>query len=38
MANEPEKVRTGFYIEKEVLDRCDELLPVTNVKSPGSRS
>lgn len=21
-----EKVRTGFYIEKEVLDRCDELL------------
>jgi hypothetical protein len=26
MAKEPEKVRTGFYIEKEVLDRCDELL------------
>ena len=33
MANEPDKVRTGFYIEKEVLDRCDELLPVANVKS-----
>lgn len=33
MTNEPEKVRTGFYIEKEVLDRCDELLPVANVKS-----
>ncbi len=33
MANEPEKVRTGFYIEKEVLDRCDELLPMANVKS-----
>lgn len=33
MANEPEKVRTGFYIEKEVLDRCDELLPAANVKS-----
>lgn len=33
MVNEPEKVRTGFYIEKEVLDRCDELLPAANVKS-----
>lgn len=33
MASEPEKVRTGFYIEKEVLDRCDELLTVANVKS-----
>lgn len=33
MANETEKVRTGFYIEKEVLDRCDELLPLANVKS-----
>jgi metal-responsive CopG/Arc/MetJ family transcriptional regulator len=33
MANEPEKVRTGFYIEKEVLDRCDELLTLANVKS-----
>lgn len=33
MANEPEKVRTGFYIEKEVLDRCDELLEQANVKS-----
>ena len=33
MANEPEKVRTGFYIEKEVLDRCDELLTAANVKS-----
>ena len=33
MANEPEKVRTGFYIEKEVLDRCDELLAAANVKS-----
>ena len=33
MANEPEKVRTGFYIEKEVLDRCDDLLPMANVKS-----
>lgn len=33
MANEAEKVRTGFYIEKEVLDRCDELLPLANVKS-----
>ena len=33
MAKEPEKVRTGFYIEKEVLDRCDELLEQANVKS-----
>lgn len=33
MANEPEKVRTGFYIEKKVLDRCDELLTLANVKS-----
>lgn len=33
MANEPEKVRTGFYIEKEVLDQCDELLSLANVKS-----
>lgn len=33
MAKEPEKVRTGFYIEKEVLDRCDELLTQANVKS-----
>ncbi|ERI89934.1 hypothetical protein HMPREF1982_04200 [Clostridiales bacterium oral taxon 876 str. F0540] len=33
MANEPEKVRTGFYIEKEVLDRCDDLLTAANVKS-----
>ncbi|WP_283608442.1 hypothetical protein [Faecalispora anaeroviscerum] len=33
MANEPEKVRTGFYIDKEVLDRCNELLPMANVKS-----
>ncbi len=33
MANESEKVRTGFYIEKEVLDRCDELLSLANVKS-----
>ena len=33
MANETEKVRTGFYIEKEVLDRCDELLSLANVKS-----
>ena len=33
MANETEKVRTGFYIEKEVLDRCDELLLLANVKS-----
>lgn len=33
MANEPEKVRTGFYIEKKVLDRCDELLTAANVKS-----
>ena len=33
MANESEKVRTGFYIEKEVLDRCDELLEQANVKS-----
>lgn len=33
MANETEKVRTGFYIEKEMLDRCDELLSLANVKS-----
>ena len=33
MANETEKVRTGFYIEKEVLDRCYELLSLANVKS-----
>ena len=33
MAKEPEKVRTGFYIEKEVLDRCDALLEQANVKS-----
>jgi hypothetical protein len=33
MAKETEKVRTGFYIEKEVLDRCDELLEQANVKS-----
>ena len=33
MAKEPEKVRTGFYIEKEVLDRCDELLAAADVKS-----
>ena len=33
IAKEPEKVRTGFYIEKEVLDRCDELLSQANVKS-----
>lgn len=33
MANETEKVRTGFYIEKEVLDRCDGMLEQANVKS-----
>jgi metal-responsive CopG/Arc/MetJ family transcriptional regulator len=33
MAKITEKVRTGFYIEKQVLDRCDELLPLANVKS-----
>ncbi len=33
MTSDAEKVRTGFYIEKEVLERCDELLTVANVKS-----
>lgn len=33
MTNQTEKVRTGFYIEKEVLDQCDELLTLANVKS-----
>lgn len=33
MTNETGKVRTGFYINKEVLERCDELLPMANVRS-----
>lgn len=33
MASKSEKVRTGFYIEKEVLDRADELLKYANVRS-----
>lgn len=33
LAHETEKVRTGFYIEKEVLDRCYELLEQANAKS-----
>ena len=33
MASDAEKIRTGFYIEKEVLERCDALLEQANVKS-----
>ena len=33
MAKNPEKIRTGFYIEKEVLEQCDDLLPQANVRS-----
>lgn len=33
MAKKAEKVRTGFYIEKEVLEMVDSLLSVANVRS-----
>ena len=33
MAKKAEKVRTGFYIEKEVLEMADSLLAVANVRS-----
>lgn len=33
MARGKEKVRTGFYIEKEVLEMADSLLPAANVRS-----
>lgn len=33
MAKNHGKVRTRFYVEKEVLDRCDELLEQVNAKS-----
>lgn len=29
----PVMTRTGFYLEKDVLDWCDRLLPQANVKS-----
>ena len=33
MARGKEKVRAGFYIEKEVLEMADSLLPAANVRS-----
>lgn len=33
MAKKAEKVRTGFYIEKEVLEMADSLLLTANVRS-----
>jgi len=33
MAEKVEKIRVGIYIEKEVLDRADELLEFANVRS-----
>ena len=33
MAKEPEKIRTGFYVDKEVMDCCDELIPLVNARS-----
>ena len=33
MARGKEKVRTGFYIEKELLELADNLLPAANVRS-----
>ena len=33
MAKETEKARVGFYIEKEVVDRADELLAFAGVRS-----
>lgn len=33
MARGKEKVRIGFYIEKEVLEMADSLLPAANVRS-----
>lgn len=33
MAKETEKVRVGVYIEKEVVDRADELLSFAGVRS-----
>ena len=33
MARGKEKVQTGFYIEKEVLELADNLLPAANVRS-----
>ena len=33
MAKKAEKVRTGFYIEKEVLEMADGLLLTANVRS-----
>ncbi len=33
MAERVEKIRVGIYIEKEVLDRADELLEFANVRS-----
>lgn len=33
MGKETEKVRTGFYIEKEVLERADGMLDAANVRS-----
>ena len=33
MAKETEKVRVGFYVEKEVVDRADELLEFAGARS-----
>lgn len=33
MARGKKKVQTGFYIEKEVLEMADSLLPAANVRS-----
>lgn len=33
MAEKTGMIRTGFYIEKEVLERCDSLLGLANVRS-----
>ena len=33
MARGKEKVRAGIYIEKEVLEMADSLLPAANVRS-----
>ena len=33
MAKKKEKVRTAIYIDKDILKRCDECLPLANVRS-----
>ena len=33
MSKKKEKVRTAIYIDKDILKRCDECIPLANVRS-----